>query len=169
MIGAMEIIDRAYAKGSEFVGALLLVAITAIILLQIVARSIVGNALIWPEELSVFLHIYLVFIGAAYNARLDSHIKISFFADRMPAHLRFIVTLAALLLVLMHLVILLWAMVPMSDALRISRSPALEWPMLMFFAVIPLAAALMLLFFGLMTARLIRDWVGRLGAKDDPR
>lgn len=165
----MELLDRAYAKISEFAGALLLVAITAIVVLQIVARSIFGNALIWPEELSVFLHIYLVFVGAAYNARLDSHIKISFFSDRMPAHLRFVLTLAALVLVLMHLVILLWAMVPMSDALRISRSPALEWPMLMFFAVVPLAAALMLLFFGLVTGRLIRDWVARLGAKDGPR
>ena len=70
----------------------LLIGIVLVITLQIFARTVLGEAFIWPEELAVFLSIYLVFVGAAYNARLDTHIKVSFFAQRMPRLMRFGIT-----------------------------------------------------------------------------
>ena len=111
-------------SSSDVCGAVLLIAIVVVITLQIFARSVLGEAFIWPEELAVFLSIYLVFMGAAYNARRDTHIKVSFFANRMPRLMRFGITLTTHLLVLGHLGVLLWSMVPLSEALSISRSPA---------------------------------------------
>jgi TRAP-type C4-dicarboxylate transport system permease small subunit len=154
----MKAWDRAFEKFSDLCGAALLIAIVVIITLQIFARSVLGEAFIWPEELSVFLSIYLVFMGAAYNARHDSHIKVSFFANRMPRLMRFGVTFITHLLVLGHLGVLLWSMVPLSEALSISRSPAMEIPMLIVFAAIPLSAALMLVFYTVITVGLVRDW-----------
>ena len=154
----MKAWDRAFEKFSDVCGTVLLIAIVVVISLQIFARSVLGEAFIWPEELAVFLSIYLVFMGAAYNARQDTHIKVSFFANRMPRLMRFGISLTTHLLVLGHLGVLLWSMVPLSEALSISRSPAMEIPMLIVFAAIPLSAALMLVFYVVITVGLIRDW-----------
>ena len=156
----MKAWDRAFERFSDLFGAALLIGIVLVITLQIFARAVLGEAFIWPEELAVFLSIYLVFVGAAYNARLDSHIKVSFFAERMPRLMRFGITFTTHLLVLGHLGVLLWAMVPLSEALSISRSPAMEIPMLIVFAAIPLSAAIMLVFYTVTTIGLVRDWRG---------
>ncbi len=146
-------------------GVAFLVSIVAIVTLQIIARYFFGNALIWPEEMSVFLLIYIVFVGAVYNTQSDSHIRVAYFSDRLPRHIRFAVMLAAHVLLLVHLVVLVWSMVPLSEALSISRSPALEWPMLIFFAVVPLSAGLMLIFYVLSTIALVRTWAASASAK----
>ena len=165
----MKVWGQAFARFAEAGGALCLFAVVVIVTLQIFARTVIGDAFIWPEEISVFLLIYLVFVGAAYNTQKDTHIKVSYFADRMPRRLNLGITLASHLLLLLHLIVLLWSMVPLSQALAISRSPALEWPMLMFFGVIPLAAAVMLILYFFITIKVIRTWVGRVGGKDVPR
>ena len=112
----MRALDRVFAKVSDISGALLLIAIVMVITLQIFARTVLGEAFIWPEELAVFLSIYLVFLGAAYNARQNTHIKVSFFANRMPRPVRFGVTFTAHVFLLCHLGLLLWSMVPLSEA-----------------------------------------------------
>jgi len=160
--------DRAFAKVFDAAGAFLLIAIVAVIALQIFARTVLGEAFIWPEELAVFLSIYLVFLGAAWNARRNTHIKVSFFADRMPRPVRFGVTLAAHVLLLGHLGLLIWSMVPLSEALSISRSPAMEIPMLAVFVAIPLSAAAMLVFYMLAAAGLVREWRAGKDIGDDP-
>ena len=165
----MKVWGHAFTRFAEAGGTLFLFAIVVIVTLQIYARTVIGDAFIWPEEISVFLLIYLVWVGAAYNVQKDSLIKVSYFADLMPRHLRFGITLASHLLVLLHLIALLWSMVPLSEALSISRSPALEWPMLMFFGVIPLAAAVMLILYVLITIKIIQTWVGGFSGKDVPR
>lgn len=163
----MRALDRVFAKVSDISGALLLIAIVVVITLQIFARTVLGEAFIWPEELAVFLSIYLVFLGAAYNARQNKHIKVSYFANRMPRPVRFGVTVTAHVFLLCHLGLLLWSMVPLSEALSISRSPAMEIPMLVVFAAIPLSAALMLVFYALIAAGLVRDWRAGRDIGDD--
>lgn len=162
----MKFLDYAFMKLIEVGGQFLLVGITMAVVLQIISRSFFGSPFSWPEELSVFLFIYLVFIGGLYLTGKRGHIIISFFIDRMPAYLKYSMTFASHLLVLLHLSILLWSIVPLSEGLAKSRSPALEWPLLIFFAVVPFSAAGMLFIYFFQTIKGIRTWISKFGERE---
>jgi TRAP-type C4-dicarboxylate transport system permease small subunit len=71
-----------------FVGCTALVLISAIIPWAVFTRYVLNSAASWPEPLAVLLTIVLTFIGAAAGYRLNLHMSVSYFADRLPANLR---------------------------------------------------------------------------------
>src|SRR6201985_822388 len=67
------------------VGCTALVLISAIIPWAVFTRYVLNSAASWPEPLAILLTIVLTFIGAAAGYRLNLHMNISYFADRLPA------------------------------------------------------------------------------------
>ena len=57
---------------AECAAIALLLATTAIALLQVFCRYVLGDALPWPEEAVKFLFVWFVFLGAAMVTRLTS-------------------------------------------------------------------------------------------------
>src|SRR5271156_3686871 len=70
------------------VGCIALVLISAIIPWAVFTRYVLNSAASWPEPLAVLLTIVLTFIGAAAAYRLNLHMSISYFADRLPPRWR---------------------------------------------------------------------------------
>ena len=66
------------------VGGIALVLISAVIPWAVFTRYVLNSAASWPEPLAVLLTIVLTFIGAAAGYRLNLHMNISYFADRLP-------------------------------------------------------------------------------------
>ncbi len=66
------------------VGCIALVMISAIIPWAVFTRYVLNSAASWPEPLAVLLTIVLTFIGAAAGYRLNLHMNISYFADKLP-------------------------------------------------------------------------------------
>lgn len=75
----------------ETVAVLLLIAMSAIVLLQVIGRYILTNPFIWTEELTRLLMIWLTFIAAAAVTRRGMHIAVDLGLDMMPAAMRRIV------------------------------------------------------------------------------
>src|SRR5476651_2826416 len=67
------------------VGCTALVLISAVIPWAVFTRYVLNSAASWPEPLAVLLTIVLTFIGAAAGYRLNLHMSVSFFADKLPA------------------------------------------------------------------------------------
>lgn len=61
----------------EGVGVALLVALGAIVLLQIVSRDILGIPVKWTEELSRVLIAWLTFVGASAVAKINGHPRVT--------------------------------------------------------------------------------------------
>lgn len=90
----MTFINRCFGvveKISTGVNALakfLLVAFVTVMVLtttaQIFCRYVLNSALIWPEELNVFLMAWVTFIGSSIALRNMEHIGVNLFVDMLP-------------------------------------------------------------------------------------
>lgn len=79
-------------------GCTALVLISAVIPWAVFTRYVLNSAASWPEPLAVLLTIVLTFIGAAAGYRLNQHMNVSYFADRLPAPFRRLLDLLVQLL-----------------------------------------------------------------------
>ncbi len=68
----MRILDRAV----ELALAAGLAAASLVILAQVFMRYVLGAPISWAEELAVLVFAWLIFLGAAYVQRDDSHLSI---------------------------------------------------------------------------------------------
>ena len=61
-------------------GTTLLVAMVGVVSVQIVYRYVLGNPLIWTEEIARLLFVWVVFLGSAYAATSSSHLRLDLFS-----------------------------------------------------------------------------------------
>lgn len=67
-----------------YVCVVLLMAMSAIIILQVFCRFVVKSSLPWSEEVARYLQVWTAFIGGAYGVRRGAHIGIEAFALLLP-------------------------------------------------------------------------------------
>jgi TRAP-type C4-dicarboxylate transport system permease small subunit len=92
-----------------FVGGIALVLISAIIPWAVFTRYVLNSAASWPEPLAILLTIVLTFIGAAAGYRLNLHMNISYFADKLPPLQRRLLDLVVqLLMAVIALFMIIW-------------------------------------------------------------
>ena len=70
------------------VGVIALVLISAVIPWAVFTRYVLNSAASWPEPLAVLLTIVLTFIGAAAGYRLNLHMNVGYFANKLPPRWR---------------------------------------------------------------------------------
>ncbi len=70
-----------------------LMAMSAIIILQVFFRFVVKGSLPWSEEASRYLLVWTAFIGGAYGVRRGAHIGIEAFALLLPKKAQKVLTL----------------------------------------------------------------------------
>ncbi|SIQ61720.1 MULTISPECIES: TRAP transporter small permease [unclassified Bosea (in: a-proteobacteria)] len=75
---------RVFDRAMEAVAALLIVALLVTVTLGIVTRAM-GEPLIWTDEVSRFLMLWVAVVGWVMASRRRVHIRIRFFHDMMPA------------------------------------------------------------------------------------
>ncbi|MGH6739241.1 MAG: TRAP transporter small permease [Bradyrhizobium sp.] len=91
------------------VGGISLVLISAIIPWAVFTRYVLNSAASWPEPLAILLTIVLTFIGAAAGYRVNQHMSISYFADKLPQPWRQLLDLVVqLLMALIALFMVIW-------------------------------------------------------------
>lgn len=83
------------------------VPLMAILLLvltwQIGTRWLLDDPSLWSEELARVLFMYMSLIGCALAIKTGSHVKITFFSDKLPNKIRFSLALALELAVLVSI------------------------------------------------------------------
>ena len=68
----------------DVTAAILMTAITLVMLAQVLFRYVINDSLVWSEELSIYLMAWVVFLGAAVVLHDWEHIRISVFVRAMP-------------------------------------------------------------------------------------
>ncbi len=80
--------------------------IAIVLFLQIIFRYFLNSPLIWTEELSRYLLVWITFFGINYGLRRDVHIKMEFFFNKMPASVQQLTTILTQALMVYFMVIL---------------------------------------------------------------
>src|SRR6266568_2312717 len=73
----------AFDKAAQFVCCALVTALLGCVSLGVVTRAL-GEPLIWTDELSRFLMVWLAVFGWIVASRRRSHVRIRFFQDLLP-------------------------------------------------------------------------------------
>ena len=82
-IPRLRALAGAFDKASLFVCCALVTALLVCVSLGAITRSL-GNPLIWTDELSRFLMVWLAVFGWIVASRKRIHVRIRFFQDRLP-------------------------------------------------------------------------------------
>src|SRR5437667_12531771 len=81
----LRCLARAFDKLAALVACTLMIALLGCVSLGVVTRSL-GAPLIWTDELSRFLMVWLAVFGWIVASRKRIHVRIRFFQDRLTEH-----------------------------------------------------------------------------------
>ncbi|MFI3173849.1 MAG: TRAP transporter small permease [Bacillota bacterium] len=106
----------------------LLIGMSFLIFFQVIMRYVFQSSLIWSEELSRYLFIWLVYISVSYTAKQEKHIRIDAAFYLFPKHLRPYVELFSDILILVFSVFIVFTSVTVVGKIAWSgqMSPALH-------------------------------------------
>lgn len=96
---------RALDRAIDFVLAALLVAMAAVVFIQVFFRYVLEAALPWPEETARIIIVWLSFLGAYMAMRERKHIGFGVLVEKLPPRPRAVVNLIGRLLVIGFLVV----------------------------------------------------------------
>lgn len=122
---ALDALDRAV----EALVAAIFGLIVCVALLQVFHRFALNSSLSWSEELQIFGHIWIVFLGIPIAYRRGAHLYIETFCDMLPARPRAAFNLLVELTwaaFAVSLMVLGWMVARVAS---LQESPGLEVPM----------------------------------------
>ncbi|MBO6640543.1 MAG: TRAP transporter small permease [Rhizobiaceae bacterium] len=114
-------LSRIVALVEIAVAALLTVATTGLILLNIVTRTS-GNALYWVDEAAISTMVWASFLGASAAIERRSAVAVTLLPDAMPERWRYRLRLWSDFLVLVFFAILMWLCFLWFDPLTLYRA-----------------------------------------------
>jgi TRAP-type C4-dicarboxylate transport system permease small subunit len=139
---------------------LLSMGIAGVVFLQVVFRYVLRQPLFWSEELPRYLLIWMSFLAAAVAQKQDAHINITLALAPFSPRARQILQLFTNCIILGFLGILAYSGGLVTSITAHHRSTALQLPMGLVYAALPVGASLMMLYLVLQ----IVDGVRRLRA-----
>ncbi len=136
-------VSEILTQAAELFCEVAVVVMSGLVLLQVVLRYVFAAPLPWVEEASVFLMVWIAFVGASVALRKGVHVAMNLLVERLP------VALARQLLrlsqgaTLIFLVILGWKGCLLAASAYTQRSSGLGLPMMWPYLAIPVGSCLM--------------------------
>lgn len=127
-------------KGITMALGLLLAVMSITIFFQVFSRFFLGIPIPWVEELSRYLMIYMVFLGASIALRYQKLIAVEVFSEALSEKYRLILKTLVMIISIVFFVLLFLKGIEMMGHARVQVSPALNIPMSVPYAAIPLGA-----------------------------
>lgn len=129
----------------------LLCAMIFLIMFQILGRYVFNYSISWSEELAIYSQIWLVMLGAGIAMRNRHHASVDIAIARMPVQVQRVIRSASALLVVWFLLVVITSSSSMLAFGMIVSSPALQLPMAIPYAALPIGLGYFLLEFAIAT------------------
>lgn len=91
---------NALSELTGWLSAAALLAATGVIMHGVALRYFFGEPTIWQTEMSIYLLMFVAFVGAAYGLKHHAHVGVDLLVDRLPDKPRLVVRLLTTVLVL---------------------------------------------------------------------
>lgn len=136
----------------------MLAVMTAIIFWQVFSRFVVGSSLAWSEELSRFLMIFMIFIGASLALRGNELISVELLLEKLAGTPRKVLVIIIQLVSIVFFIILIKYGYAMAESFSNQKAPSLGVSMQIIYLSLPLGGILMLIN---SIACMIEEFVGK--------
>ena len=135
----LRIIDKVLRKIEDTVTIAGLGIMTALVIVQIIARFVFNAPLKWSEEVARFIFLWVVFIGVSYATRERLHIRLTLLYERFPPKVQTILEIAYNIGIIVLLVLLIEKSIPVLVRQNRLPMPATQiLPMSYVFIAIPI-------------------------------
>ncbi len=124
----------------------LMAVMCALTFAQALGRYALHFSLTWSEEASRYMMVWISMLGGAIAARRRMHVGFDGLVDRLPPAVRRGARVVALVIAIGIFACMAWYGTRLARFNMLQRSAALEWPMGVPYAAIPVGAALLALF-----------------------
>lgn len=148
--------ERLFLEANRWVLVLLLAAMAAMVIANVISRYVFLHSFTWVEELSRYLMIWAAFLGAGVALRVGGHIAVDSLQEALPAAGARWVRALIVGIVGACLLVLIWLGIEYAQFGWEQETPVLGWSFGMVYLAIPIGAALMLVHLALVA----RQWVG---------
>ncbi|WHX40339.1 TRAP transporter small permease [Mesobacillus sp. AQ2] len=125
--------------------ALMLGVMSVLIILQVISRFVINLPLTWSEELSRYLMIYIVFLGASLAMRHNKLISIELLPETLTGKKRKSVIILVMIISIIFFGILFMQGIDMLPLVQMQSSPGLQLSMAIPYASIPIGSFLLAL------------------------
>ena len=90
---------KIFDRLEEYIGGTLFVGIFIILVLQVIFRQVLKSPLVWSEELSRLIFVWVAMLGISIGIRKQSHIYIDFLYNRFsPAVQKLVFTFSQIII-----------------------------------------------------------------------
>ncbi len=137
---------RIWDKSLEALVATSYAIIVVVGFAQVLFRFVFASPLSWSEELVRYVFVWSVFLTAAIAFNLNSHISIDFLTAWYSPRLRRMAALLSWGCVMLGIIVVfvLGVQLVQSPSVRLQKSPAMEIPMALPYAAIPVGCVVMM-------------------------
>lgn len=128
-----------------YLSALAMVVATAVMMHGVLSRYLFGSPTVWQTEVSIYLLIFVTFVGAAYGLKHHAHVGVDLLVERLTPRPRLVVRLVTSVMALAVVLVVMWtAGGTWWEAYQEGfRSPtALRAPLSVVYFILPLGMAL---------------------------
>ncbi|WP_203553577.1 TRAP transporter small permease [Bacillus sp. B15-48] len=132
-------------KGIKVIIGVFLAIMAIVIFTQVILRFFFGGAFNWAEELSRYLMVWSIFLGAAVALRTQSLIALEFVAEKLSTPLKRKLKIFVFLGAITFFIILFVMGIQMMGNVQFQKSPALQISMSIPYLGIPVGSAALLL------------------------
>lgn len=132
-------------RWADFIGAGIFAVLFLSLVAQVLLRFVFSAPAAWTEELATIAYVWVIFWGTAFSVPLAAHVAVDFIVPRFAPPVRrvlYALGLAALALCF------LWTLPGIADYLRFmmrERTPVLDLPFGLVYAIFLAAAAMIVL------------------------
>lgn len=140
----MKLFKKAEESLEEWILGAMLIGMSVILLIQILMRAVVGSSLTWAEEVARYFYVWSVFLSIGCTIRTKNILKVDLILEHMPKPLRRTVEIILDLINVVLYAYLSYYAVLTVQSVQVSgqTSPALEIPMYLVYAIIPVGFVL---------------------------
>jgi TRAP-type C4-dicarboxylate transport system permease small subunit len=123
----------------------LIAAMAVLVFANVVARYLLNFSIIWVEELTRYMMVWVGFLGSGLVLRLGAHVAVDALQDVLPAPAARALRAAIVLALAVTFAAMLWLGIRYAAFAWDQRTAVLDWSTGAVYLAIPIGAALMLL------------------------
>ena len=123
----LEKADRALESALHYGSALLMLAMTVVILYTVVARYFFNASPIWAEEVPRVIFLWVTYLAVAVGVRRGQSLRITFLLEKMPPLARLVTEVFMHLAILVMLGFLIWNNRPVIELNSQTKMLATQW------------------------------------------
>lgn len=152
-------IDEFIARVVRVIIGLLLFAIMTLLFIAVIARYFLNSPIIWIDELVTYFLVGMTFLGGYVALRSEKLVRVTFALSLLPDKARRVVEIFSQICISVFLCVIgYYSILMLSSPVALSqKTVALRMPMIIFYTLVPIMVALMLMRMVINIYNLYRD------------